>query len=106
MRNFMFGSCLASTFRLLVFAGLYASCFPALASDGLLSPAQQKAARKIYVAKCAKCHEFKDPRTYKGPEWDKWMNSMSRKSKLKQDQDALLRRYLDDYRKGTIRKID
>ena len=59
-------------------------------------------ARKIYVAKCAKCHRFYDPKDYSQPDWRKWMDAMERKSKLKtQDADAL-RRYLDCYRAGEL----
>ncbi|MGC8830410.1 MAG: hypothetical protein ACP5TE_11595 [Verrucomicrobiia bacterium] len=59
-------------------------------------------ARKIYFSKCAKCHKFYEPKDYTDEEWDKWMKSMARKSKLKPDQVEILSRFLKEYRKGTI----
>jgi cytochrome c553 len=59
-------------------------------------------ARRLYVAKCAKCHGFYDPTHYAEPDWRRWMGSMSRKSKLKPAQETLLNRYLDAYRTGQI----
>ncbi len=59
-------------------------------------------ARKVYVAKCAKCHQFYDPAKYSGEQWSKWMDKMGRKSKLKPEQEALLNRYLDAYRAGRL----
>lgn len=75
---------------------------PASASDSELTESELKAARKIYVAKCAKCHKFYDPKNYGAADWEKWMDSMSRKSKLKSAQDAVLRKYLEEYRAGKI----
>ena len=59
-------------------------------------------ARKVYVAKCAKCHRFYEPANYSEPDWRRWMTSMSRKSKLKPDQEALLNKYLEAYRAGRV----
>ena len=67
-----------------------------------LSPAALESARKIYLAKCAKCHKFYEPRKYSAAEWDRWLESMSRKSKLKPAQEKLLEAYLEQYRAGTI----
>lgn len=67
-----------------------------------LSATELKAARKIYVAKCAKCHRFYDPTNYVEPDWRTWMEKMGRKSKLKPEQSALLNRYLDTYRAGGL----
>jgi cytochrome c553 len=67
-----------------------------------LTVKETDAAKKIYVAKCAKCHKFYEPKKYSEPDWGKWMDKMSVKSKLKTDQDKLLRRYLDEYRAGRI----
>ena len=75
---------------------------PASASDSELSESEIKAARKTYVAKCAKCHKFYDPKNYGAVDWEKWMDSMSRKSKLKSGQDVVLRKYLEEYRAGKI----
>jgi hypothetical protein len=60
------------------------------------------AARKIYVAKCAKCHRFYEPKDYSDADWASWLEKMSRKSKLKEEQSTLLRRYLDAYRTGEV----
>lgn len=65
-----------------------------------LSDKEIVAARKIYVAKCAKCHQFYEPRDYSVQDWEKWMAKMTRKSKLKDDQAQLLKRYLNAYRSG------
>lgn len=60
------------------------------------------AARRVYVAKCAKCHRFYEPMKYEAAEWTSWMEKMNRKSKLKEKQAALLNRYLDAYRAGLL----
>jgi mono/diheme cytochrome c family protein len=60
------------------------------------------AARKIYVAKCAKCHRFYEPTNYGEADWDRWMEKMATKSKLKEDQAKLLNRYLAAYRAGQL----
>ncbi|HPC61861.1 MAG TPA: hypothetical protein PKX23_14450 [Verrucomicrobiota bacterium] len=74
--------------------------FTAGAGAGDLPLQDQSAARKLYVAKCAKCHKFYEPKNYSNEEWRKWMESMSRKSRLKPAQAELLNRYLDEYRRG------
>ena len=63
------------------------------------------AARKVYVAKCAKCHKFYEPKNYTDADWEVWMGKMSRRSKLKADQEEALKRYLEDYRAGRIEKV-
>lgn len=72
-----------------------------LADTPELATKDELMARKIYVAKCAKCHKFYEPRNYNEAEWRKWMDSMSRKSKLKPEQDRMLNAYLNGYRSGT-----
>lgn len=67
-----------------------------------LTPKELAAARKIYLVKCAKCHRFYEPTDYAEPDWRRWMDSMSRKSKLKPPQEKLLNRYLDAYRAGEV----
>ena len=74
------------------------------ASGDELAPEDVAAGRKVYVAKCAKCHKFYEPKSYSEADWRRWMESMSRKAKLKTDQDERLRRYLDEYRAGRISK--
>jgi len=55
-------------------------------------------ARKLYVDKCARCHKFYDPVKYNNAEWHSWMTKMSKKARLKADQEQLLSRYLDTFR--------
>ena len=74
------------------------------ASADELSPKAAAAGRKVYVAKCAKCHRFYEPKGFNDADWRRWMESMSRKAKLKTEEDKLLRRYLDEYRVGRIPK--
>ena len=76
----------------------------AAAGTDELTGKEIKSGRKVYVAKCAKCHKFYEPKSYSEADWGRWMEAMSRKSKLKTEQDKLLRRYLDDYRAGRIPK--
>jgi len=61
-----------------------------------LSANDASAGRKLYVAKCAKCHKFYDPAKYSDEEWAKWMGKMSKKAKLKPEQEQMLSRYIDD----------
>ena len=67
---------------------------PASATDGPHD--ETTAARKLYVAKCAKYHKFYDPAKYSDQEWQKWMTKMSRKAKLKPEQEEMLARYIED----------
>jgi hypothetical protein len=67
-----------------------------------LTADQMAAARKVYVAKCAKCHRFYEPKDYQESDWRTWMTKMEKKSKLKPDQAELLNRYLDAYRAGNL----
>jgi hypothetical protein len=71
---------------------------PARATDPVADSSSK--ARRLYVAKCVKCHKFYDPAGYPDAEWRVWMEKMSRKAKLKPDQEDLLSRYLDTLRKG------
>lgn len=52
-----------------------------------------KAAHKLYVVKCSKCHELYDPHQYNDADWDMWMAKMKRKSKLKDEQFDLINQY-------------
>jgi hypothetical protein len=91
MRAFIFIGML-----LLIGAGRTFAGQPELSSKEVLD------AKKLYVAKCAKCHKFYEPKGYSDPAWQKWMDSMSRKSKLKPEQEKLLKSYLDAYRSGEV----
>ncbi len=53
---------------------------------------QYGVARGIYVGKCAKCHEFYEPRKYSEADWRKWMGKMSEKSKLNLKQVSRIRK--------------
>lgn len=69
---------------------------------GELSPVELKAARKIYVGKCAKCHKLHDPSKYTDEKWDEWMGKMTKKSKLKPEQAELLARYIAAGKSGQV----
>jgi hypothetical protein len=79
----------------LVAAGSQATGAPVLSEQEL------KDGRKLYVAKCARCHKFYDPAKYSEADWKRWMDKMSKKAKLKEDQKELLSRYLDTFRNGS-----
>ena len=55
--------------------------------------------RRLYVARCARCHKLYDPGKYSAAEWRSWMDKMSRKAKLKADQEELISRYVDTLRR-------
>jgi len=63
-----------------------------------LSTQEVEEGRKLYIAKCAKCHKFYDPAQYSAGEWHKWMTKMSRKAKLSPTQNEMLSRYLGLFR--------
>ena len=65
-----------------------------------LSTTELKDARKLYNAKCAKCHKFYDPAKYNDEEWRTWMRKMNKKAKLKEAQAELLGRYLETFRQS------
>lgn len=73
-----------------------------VASAEELTAKEIEAARKIYVAKCAKCHRFYEPTDYSDPDWRIWMEKMNKKSKLRAGPSDLLNRYLDAYRAGNL----
>ena len=63
-----------------------------------LNPASAQEGRKLYDAKCLRCHKSYDPHAYTGPQWDAWMNKMSRKAHLDTGQQDLLVRFLEAVR--------
>ena len=65
-------------------AALVLMCIQARAAE--LSAVEEKAAQKLYIVKCTKCHELYDPKKYDDAEWDKWMGKMKKKARLKDDQ--------------------
>lgn len=66
-----------------------------------LSNEEIAGARKLYGAKCARCHKFYDPADYAGDEWREWMTKMSKKARLRPVQEELLSRYLEALRLGS-----
>ena len=80
---------------------LIAAAHPAAIADELTLK-ELTAARKIYVAKCAKCHRFYEPKNYSENDWRTWMEKMNKKSKLKEEPAGLLTRYLNTYRAGQL----
>lgn len=64
------------------------------------TPAATNAAKRIYEAKCAKCHRFYDPKAYDEPAWDRWMNSMRRKARLTDAQYEQVSHYLRSVRQA------
>lgn len=65
---------------------------------GELAEPELGQARKVYVAKCAKCHAFYPPTNYTQTVWSDWMIKMARKSRLKPAQTDLLNRYTEQLR--------
>ena len=63
-----------------------------------LSDEEIAGARRLYLAKCARCHKFYDPAQYNDKEWHSWMAKMSKKTHLTTDQEQLLSRYLETFR--------
>ena len=51
--------------------------------------------RRLYVAKCAKCHKLYDPARYSDQEWKSWMLKMGKKAKLKPQQQEDLSQYTE-----------
>jgi hypothetical protein len=56
--------------------------------------------RRLYVAKCAKCHKFYDPAEYSEQDWQIWMRKMSKKAKLKPEQETAISGYVDNVLRG------
>ena len=108
-----FSACLGAAALLALLAGCsspgnpYGAPPPPSPGSGalLLSDQEIVAARKLYVAKCAKCHKFHNPAKYADEEWRTWMRKMSRKSKLKPEQNELLSRYLGTFRAAAAEPV-
>jgi hypothetical protein len=64
-----------------------------------LTDEQVMAARTLYVGKCTSCHKFYPPAKYSDAEWNSWMRKMSRKAKLKPNEEESLRNYLSLFRR-------
>ena len=72
----------------------------AMAARAGMAPDEIRQAAAIYNLKCARCHKFYDPASYDDAEWNLWMKKMSRKSRLKPEQEPLLARYLAAFRQA------
>ena len=70
-----------------------------------LSEAESKAAKNLYVTKCAKCHQFHSPTNYSKGEWDKWMTKMGTKARLKPEQLDLVSRYTEMLRQEGKKQV-
>ena len=86
------------TLRILSITWLAPALALTVASAHDLTEKELVTARKIYDAKCVKCHRMYDPKDYSGEEWRLWMAKMSKKARLKPSQQGLLNRYWDAYR--------
>jgi len=56
------------------------------------------AGKRLYTAKCARCHKFYDPAKYDDRTWNEWMGKMRQKAKLNDEQYAKLSGYLQTLR--------
>jgi len=75
----------------------------AASDDAGLTPAELKKAEKLDRKRCYRCHKPYDPRDYSAEEWDRWMEKMSRKARLKEKDEVLLQRYFKEKRAGVQR---
>ena len=64
----------------------------------VLSAADTQRASRLYKTKCARCHKLYDPTRYDEAKWRYWMTKMSRKARLKPDQEILLSAFLENLR--------
>lgn len=60
---------------------------------------------KLYVLKCAKCHELYDPKKYDDADWGMWMKKMRKKSRLKPEQFEAIQNYTEELRSREISPI-
>jgi hypothetical protein len=68
------------------------------ANTGGLSVQEINNGAKLLIAKCARCHPLYDPSPYTDAEWSQWMTKMTKKVRLKPEQEELLWRYLEAFR--------
>jgi mono/diheme cytochrome c family protein len=64
------------------------------------------AGKKLYTAKCARCHKFYDPAKYNGASWNTWMEKMRSKARLNDEQYKHLTEYLQSVRADAEGKAD
>jgi cytochrome c5 len=82
--------------RFVIVLVLVSAAWPVCAADPAPHPG-----RKLYVAKCARCHELYDPAKYSREEWAEWLRKMQRKSRLTANEIAVLQEYADAARART-----
>jgi mono/diheme cytochrome c family protein len=62
------------------------------------APPDLAAGKKLYTAKCARCHKLYEPARYDDTTWKSWMHKMRNKAKLSDEQYARLSAYLQSLR--------
>jgi mono/diheme cytochrome c family protein len=62
------------------------------------APKDFAAGKKLYTAKCARCHKFYDPAGYDDKAWESWMQKMRDKAKISDEQYGQLSAYLQSLR--------
>jgi cytochrome c5 len=80
--------------QFLIIIALMAAC----AAWAQTSDKQLERGKKLYVIKCAKCHELHKPAAYKKADWDKWMEKMRKKSKLNDQDFEAIKSYTETLR--------
>ena len=56
--------------------------------------------KRLYTAKCAKCHRFYPPGDYSDEKWEYWMKKMKKKARLNDEQYRLVLDYTYELKKG------
>jgi len=76
-------------------SGFYFDSLKTASSDSLNSiAAGLKEGKKLYKAKCNKCHELYKPKDYKVEEWKENLNEMKDKAELNKDEYEVILGYL------------
>ncbi len=57
------------------------------------SEARLEVASRLYIVKCARCHQVYDPSDYTQSRWNFWMSRMSKTAHLDADQEQLLSQF-------------
>ena len=89
---------LGISFCFLVLTAVFAG---SLVSAAELTPDQRAKAEKLHKTKCSKCHKLYEPADYDDVSWDRWMEKMRKKARLKDEQYDLITRYLASVRSKT-----
>jgi len=58
--------------------------------------------KRLYTAKCARCHQLYDPAKYDANTWDAWMEKMRQKARLNEDQVKQLDEYCRAVRENKV----